>query len=108
MFISVSYTFAFIGLRRPVRPDFGCCLSDYLFVKTGQNYFRLGRGLCCYAFWKVVNNRVGKSQTQIQFIALGLCPIANANDIEFSFETWSTYQVPPGGPARGIWIARRR
>ena len=29
-------------------------------------------------------------------------------DCEFSFETWSAYEVPPDGPARGIWIARRR
>ena len=29
-------------------------------------------------------------------------------DHEFSFETWSPYEVPPAGPARGIWIARRR
>jgi 16S rRNA (guanine527-N7)-methyltransferase len=28
-------------------------------------------------------------------------------DHEFSFEAWCPYEVPPDGPARGIWIARR-
>src|SRR5471032_2588982 len=86
VFANVFHAFALVRLRRAVAADFGGNLADFLFVDSGNRDLGRLRRHDGDAFRNLEVHVVGKTELQVQALALHHRAIADAVDLQLLFE----------------------
>src|SRR5690242_18366354 len=78
----VTNALALVRLGLTIATDLGGHLADLLLVRALDQDLRLRRGLDRDALGRRVDDRVREAERQVQVLALRLCAIADADELE--------------------------